>query len=227
MISTSLLRAISLFAPLTPETLDWLSQQCYMRKFDKQATVVSKGDTTSDLMFLLQGQLMVYDVAGNGQEVGLHILQAGECFGELSVIDGLPRAAALRTTQPSVVGYMSRGTFYTLMEKEPLVSRFIMQRFAQVIRANNQNRVILSINNVGRRVVALLLNYATRNANAPWVINQLPSQQALATMANTTRESVSRALNALVERGLITKDGKVLLITDPPALEKFVAEGVE
>lgn len=227
MINSSLLRSVTLFAELAPETMEWLTEQCTMREYDKNATVVAKGDKTSELLFLLQGQLMVYDIAGNGQEIGLHILQPGECFGELSAIDGFPRAATLRTTTPSLIGCLPRAAFFQLMDKEASVSRYMLQRFAQVIRANNQSRVILSINNVGRRVVALLMNYANRNDNAQWVIDQLPSQQALATLANTTRESVSRSLNALIERGLLAKEGKVLVITDPQALQKFVAEGVE
>lgn len=224
MINSSLLRSVSLFASLAPDIMEWLAEQCYMREFDKNTTVIAKGESTTDLMFLLQGQLMVYDIAGNGQEVGLHILQPGAFFGELSAIDGLPRAAALRTTQPSLVGCLSREAFYQLMEKDMAISRFMLQRFATVIRANNQNRVILSINNVGRRVTALLLNYATRQESGALVIDQLPSQQALATLANTTRESVSRALNVLVERGLIAKNGRVLVINDPSALQKLVAD---
>jgi len=232
MIHVNLLSQVRLFSAANPETLEWLSGHCHLKEYAKHQDVLRKGDTTTDLLFLLQGRLMVLDVAQNGQEVALHIVQPGDCFGELSALDGKPRAASLKTMENSLIGNLSREGFLALLDRAPSVSKMLLERFAAVIRANNQQRVILSINNVQRRVAALLLNHSKQNEGAQpnpgttnmLVIQRLPTQQELAAMANTSRESVSRVINALIEQGLIVKEGRELRIPDPAALQKMIQQ---
>ncbi|TCW32968.1 Crp/Fnr family transcriptional regulator [Gulbenkiania mobilis] len=224
MIQAHLLHQISLFAPLSPETLEWLGQHTALHEYGKQEQVIGKNEPSTELLFLIKGRLLVMDVAQDGQEVGLHIIQPGDYFGELSAIDGLPRAASVRAMEPSVVGKLSRECFQQLMSMAPSVTRAMLDRFALVIRANNKRRVILSINNVQRRVAALLLSYSTPEAGGrkALVIRQLPTQHELAAMANTSRESVSRVLRSLMEQGLIVREGRALVIPDPSAMDRLI-----
>lgn len=224
MIHVNLLSDIQLFSALSPETLEWLSGRCYMKEYAKHQDVILKGDTTTDLQFLMYGRLMVLDVAQNGQEVALHIVKPGECFGELSALDGKPRAASLKTMENSLVGSLPREGFMELLDRAPQVGKMLLERFAAVIRANNQQRVILSINNVQRRVAALLMSHSNQadSSGKTLVIQRLPTQQELAAMANTTRESVSRVINALIEQGLVVKQGRELRIVQPETMKKLI-----
>jgi CRP/FNR family cyclic AMP-dependent transcriptional regulator len=54
-----------------------------------------------------------------------------------------------------------------------------------------------------------------------------PSQREVASLTNTSRETVSRVLSQLQESGIIKKQGRQVLITDLPRLEKRVVEGKE
>jgi predicted transcriptional regulator len=58
--------------------------------------------------------------------------------------------------------------------------------------------------------------------NAPAVVENLPTHQDIANMVNTSRETVTRALLALVQQGIVQKDSHRLLIRDPEALKKLV-----
>lgn len=197
-----------------------------MKEFTKNQDIIRKGDPSTDLLFLLQGRVMVMDVAQNGQEVALHIVQPGDCFGELSALDGLPRAASLRAMENCLIGILPRAGFLELLDRSPAVAKMLLERFAMVIRANNQQRVILSINNVQRRVAALLLTHSQsgEQAGQSLIIRRLPTQQELAAMANTSRESVSRVLSTLIEQGLILREGRELRIPDPTALERMIQQ---
>lgn len=226
MIHVNLLAQVQLFSHCTPDTLEWLSELCFMREYANHQDVVRKGDATTDLLFLMKGRLLVLDVAQNGQEVALHILQPGDCFGELSALDGEPRAASIRAMEHSLVGSLAREHFHILLKRSPPVAQMLLERFAMVIRANNRQRVILSINNVQRRVAALLLSHTSQppQPGQMQVIKRLPTQHELAAMANTSRESVSRVLNALMEQGLVVRQGRELRIPDPAALEKMIQQ---
>lgn len=223
MIHAHLLSTISLFSTLDGDELAWLSEKCQMREFAKGNIVVNKDETSSDLMFLLQGQLVVTNLTQDGTEIGLHIIKPGSSFGEISAIDGLPRTASVKAMDHAIVGYLPRADFQELLLRAPQVATQLLQQFASVIRANNRQRVILSINNVQRRVAALLLSYSKPDGNQKQlIVNKLPTQHELAAMANTTRESVSRVINALAEQGLIVKKGRDLRIVQPDEMNRLI-----
>lgn len=227
MIHVNLLASVSLFSTLNPDLLEWLSQQAQMTEYAKNDPVIRKDDQSTDLLFLLKGSLMAMDVTNNGQEVGLHIIAPGHCFGELSAIDGLPRAATVRAMETSLVGSISKESLAGIIERSPRIAQSLLVQFAGIIRVNNKRRVILSINNVQRRVAALLLSHSDQENKAQGskkilVIRKLPTQQELAAMANTSRESVSRVLGGLIEQGLIIREGKELHIPNPDALNQLI-----
>jgi DNA-binding transcriptional MocR family regulator len=51
----------------------------------------------------------------------------------------------------------------------------------------------------------------------------MPNQNAIASMANVSRETVSRALGALVRAGVIRKDGRKLWVQDPMVLKRLAS----
>jgi CRP-like cAMP-binding protein len=59
-------------------------------------------------------------------------------------------------------------------------------------------------------------------SGAPAVVENLPTHQDIANMVNTSRETVTRALLALVQQGIVQKDSHRLIIRDPEALKKLV-----
>lgn len=83
---------------------------------------------------------------------------------------------------------------------------------------------MLSIHNVQRRLIALLLGMASPTANKQLEITRLPTQLELASMINTTRESVSRAMSILQTQNLIKRDGKTLILAVPDKLQKQLNE---
>ena len=56
-------------------------------------------------------------------------------------------------------------------------------------------------------------------------IHPMPSHATLASLVGTTREPVTRELNALTKSGLLRKDGHTVCITDVRQLTRMVEEG--
>ncbi len=220
-----LLQQVDLFRALSLDKLHSLVAPAVLsRRYEKQEFVVHKGDAGTDLLLLLQGRLQVVDITSTGQEVGLHIIEPVSYFGELSVIDDMPRSASIRAMEASIVGSIAKETFLQLMHQEPVISLALMKRLAAIIRSNNQHRAVLSIHNVQRRLIALLLETAKPADGESLAIRNLPTQQEMAAMISTTRESVSRALSLLHAQNLIKKQGRVLILVRPGDLKKKLEE---
>jgi DNA-binding transcriptional regulator YhcF (GntR family) len=90
-----------------------------------------------------------------------------------------------------------------------------------MVRSSSQQRSLLSMNRSYSRIYAVLMNTAKTPSSAPAVIENLPTQQAIATMANVSRETVSRAIQALLKIGVVTKDTKRLVVQDVAMFEKL------
>ena len=91
---------------------------------------------------------------------------------------------------------------------------------ASKIRDASNYRAILAIPNAFQRVFALLNQSAKIAPGGLVVIEKMPTQQEIAIMVNTSRETVSRAIHALIQKGVVEKDLRRLIVRAPEALRE-------
>ena len=110
-----------------------------------------------------------------------------------------------------------------LIYQNPLVAERLLKRMASTIRAAANYRTILGIPNAFQRVFALLNQFAKIAPGGLVVIEKMPTQQEIAIMVNTSRETVSRAIHILIQKGVVEKDMRRLIVRQPEALRKVAA----
>ena len=146
------------------------------------------------------------------------MLKTGEFFGELAVIDGEPRAAdvvaltAVRILR--VPGKAARELIY----QYPTVSEHLLRHCTRKIREMTELRAVQCLPHTQSRLRALLRMLSVEQGNQR-VIQNLPSQQQLAFMINTSRENLCRSLADLKKRGLVTAQGRTLVVKENPLLD--------
>ena len=219
----ALLQRIPLLSGLESPVLERIAAFMHLRSVGRGQWVLHKGKAGDQLLFLLTGQLQVVDVTEDGREVGFNFLKPGDYFGELSVIDGLPRTASVVATENSRVAALPRAQALELFYHQPKVAEHVMNRMAHAIRVASDYRSILAIPNAFQRVYALLHKMKTLAPGGLIVIEPLPTQQAMAIMINTSRETVSRAMHTLQKKGVVEKDLKRLLIRKPDVLQRAIS----
>lgn len=97
-------------------------------------TIMHKAQTGEHLLFLLSERLQAVDITEDGRKIGLSFLQAGDYFGALSVIDGLPRSAIVVACEPSFYALLARSHALELMHNQSMIVRRMFQRLASGIR---------------------------------------------------------------------------------------------
>jgi len=218
------LQNIPLLSGLEPATLKQIGLALRFRKVTRDDYVLHKGGGGDHLLFLLAGRLKVADLTEDGREIGLSFLDPGDYFGELSIIDGLPRSASVIATEPSLVAFLPSAQALSLIYSHALVAERVMKRLAQKIRAASSHRSILGIPNAHQRVFALIAQLVTTAPGGLTVIENMPTQQEIAIMANTSRETVSRAVQVLIQRGVVEKDLRRLIVRRPEQLKMMVLD---
>ena len=214
------LNNIPLLTGVDEATLRQVASVLQVRSAERGGHILHKGDTGDHLLFLLSGRLQAVDITEGGREIGLSFLEPGDYFGELSIIDGMPRSASVIACEPSMYALLSRPHALELIHNNPLVAERVLKRFAASIRRASNFRTILGIPNAFQRVYALLDYLAQKNQGGLVVIERLPTQQEISIMVNTSRETVSRAIHMLIQRGVVEKDLRRLIVRRPDVLRE-------
>lgn len=216
------LQEMPLLAGVGTDVLTQLANTLQVRKLERSQYVLTKGDVGSQLLFVLSGRLQAIDLTEDGREIGLNFLATGDYFGELSIIDNLPRSASVVACENSLIAALPRAQALSLFYENPLVAERVLKRMAQAVRLATNYRGILGMPNAFQRVFALLNQFAKTVPGGLVVIEKMPTQQEIAITVNTSRETVSRAIHILIQKGVVEKDMRRLIVRHPEAFRRAV-----
>lgn len=219
------LRKVPLFADLTEKEMAQVKADLRIRQFARRDIVLQKVASGDSLLFLLSGQLQVVDVTEDGRTIGLRILVPGDFFGEIAVLTGASRTASVVAMSSVLVAFLPQTTALHLFANSPSVSMLMLRHLADRIRRDTEYRALLSINNTSRRVYNFLLLFKQNSPGNSDVVANLPTHQDIAIMINTSRETVTRAILALIQQGVVEKDVQHRLIIRKPDLMLKLAQG--
>ncbi|GGY08089.1 cyclic nucleotide-binding domain-containing protein [Massilia dura] len=216
------LRKIPLLAELNDDEMARVKADIRIRQYAKRDVVLQKGAAGDSLLFLLTGSLQVIDITEDGRAIGLRMLQPGDFFGEIAVINGTMRSASVEALTPVLVALLPRQTALYLFAHSPPVANQMLRFLAEKVQRDSEFRALLSINNTARRIYCFInLLKQTKDGDVQ-VVENLPTHQDIANMINTSRETVTRTLVALAQQGIVEKGTHRLIIVKPDALQKLV-----
>lgn len=229
-----LLKGVELFSELNEEQLKMLGNLVVAQNFVRDETVVLEGDDSVQALYLIaSGSVQVYMTGVDGRETILSFLERGDFFGEMSLIDGEPRSASVRTVTDAQLLIIHRESFLTLIRQSPEIAMGLLSEMSKRLRKANRQIGSLSTMSVSGRVAGTLLNLMqergvrihTDNGKMVTVIHNRPTQQQLADMSGTTRETVSRICSLLVKTSAIAMTGKDIVIFDEDMLQERATKG--
>src|SRR5688572_32496046 len=107
----AVLRHNYLFRGLSDATLDGLAALAGKRTYYKGSVIFSQGDQGDALFGVASGRVRISASASGGREVFLNIMEPGDTFGEIAVMDGLPRTANAIAIDDSTLILIQRSDF--------------------------------------------------------------------------------------------------------------------
>lgn len=223
-IAVRVLARVPLFAELPEDLLTELVSEARAINCSKREFVMHKGDSNTDLLFLLEGRLLVVDISPEGRQTGLNFIAPGDFFGELASIDGLPRSATVVAAAQSVVAVLPRQAARKLIFGNPIVAERMLKHVSLKLRASTEYRVLLGIPNAFGRVFSLLHMLATPDPGKLLTVENMPTHEQIGLMTNTSRETVTRALQVLYEQEILEKDGRRAIVREPEKLLHLMDE---
>ena len=123
-----------LFQDLPTETIDSIAALASRRSFGKNKIIFSQGDPGDALYGVASGRVRISACGPDGREVFLNIMEPGDAFGEIAVVDGRPRTAGAVAIEPTTLIVIRRADFLAALERSPDLAMHLLQLFCQRLR---------------------------------------------------------------------------------------------
>jgi len=212
-VSTTLIRNVPLFADLPDHELTLLANVIQRAALKKGMRVVNEGDPGSALYIVISGRLKVTISNKTGKEVVLAMLEQGDYFGEMALLDSGTRSACVITAEASELLVLGKEDFLKTLLSNPKLSTAMMSCLVQRLREANKKIGNLALLDVYGRVVSSLHDIAEVK-DGQRIVPKNITRQDIADMVGASREMVGRVLFELRARGLIEISGRTIKLVE-------------
>ena len=114
---------VDLFDGLSPHELQLLRDTSIVREYAKNTVLIHEGDVADSLYVVESGRVKVYCSDKNGKDFVLNILEAGDYFGELALLDDDRRSASVRAMDATQVRIIYKEDFKAILYMHPNITR--------------------------------------------------------------------------------------------------------
>jgi CRP/FNR family transcriptional regulator, cyclic AMP receptor protein len=215
------LRRMPLFAGLNQDEIKLLAGSIRPRRYQQGESIFFEGDLGQVFYLIQAGRVRIYVQNEEGQETSVVLYGPGDLFGELAVIDGLPRSASAVALSETLVYTMDRDAFRERMRLSPQLAHNFMKALSVRLRYSTRQVGDLTLLDVPARLARKLLELAGDygRVEAGGIRIDAPlTQSDLAGLTGATRESVNKTLAAFRRQGLICLNQGQITIVDPDRL---------
>lgn len=214
-----------LFGGLESDDLDALLSHARIEHHPAGRLVFSKGTPGRSMMAVLRGSVRISATAANGREVLLAILDAGEIFGELALLDGGERTAdAIAMSDCDLLVIDQRDFIPFLKRRSDLCIELLKVLSTRLRRTDVLVETALFgrlDNRLARALVRLAEKSGAEEGGKP-TLRLNVSQQELGGLVGASRENVNKQLRAWQRAGLLDLGKRLVVIHDLEALEELV-----
>ncbi|NQU73032.1 MAG: Crp/Fnr family transcriptional regulator [Rhodospirillales bacterium] len=201
-----------------------IAGQCQWRQFVAEEQILDRDSSSSDVYFVVDGEVRVVNYSIAGREVQFASFRPGDHFGDLAAIDGLPRSATVNAVRDTTVAVIKGVDFLAMLQRNSMAAMHVLNRLALIVRACDDRIMDLSTLSAYQRVYVEILRRAKPDKVVPdqWIVRPYPPEREIASRAGTTRETVARAVSQLRQAGLVLRKDRNLYIKDRDKITDLV-----
>jgi CRP/FNR family cyclic AMP-dependent transcriptional regulator len=202
----TLLEQVPLFAGFGDDALQRLASRSLLRTYAAGHLLFSTGEPCRGLYVVESGRVRIYRTSPAGREQVLHVEGPGRAVAELPLFDGGAYPASAVTEVESRLAFVPRAEFEALYRANPDVADAVIRELGKRLRHLVHVTETLAFRDVAARLASFLAQYAEQHGErtpdgVEIVLDR--TREELSQELGTARESVSRALKQLAEKGVI------------------------
>ena len=209
------LKKFDVFKNSSDKLLDEVSKNLRIQDENAGVTIINHGDETNSLYLIIEGTLLITQLAEDGKIVSLELLKKGQCFGEIAIIDGAPRSASVVSLGNVKLGILSENFVKGTLMNDLDFNKSLLLRFAGIVRSANIQIFSLITANARKRLLLQLVRLSKMIQGKPHerVLEKGLSHTAIGSFAGISRETVTRIIGELKSDKVIStnQNGEIVL----------------
>jgi CRP/FNR family cyclic AMP-dependent transcriptional regulator len=218
-LNPQILKSVPLFSSFSDAHLNTLLTCVQHRSYPRGSFILRAGEETDALYIILSGRAKVLIPDEEGHEVILTVMGPQEFFGEMGLLDDLPRSASVETLEACEMLRLSKAGFINVLKDNFELAMMIIRNLVRRMRDADRKIESLALIDVYGRVARLLIEMA-QSVEGKWIVEHAPPKQEIARMIGASREMVSRVVKDLHRKGLIRAEKRRIHILDKLSMQK-------
>jgi CRP/FNR family transcriptional regulator, cyclic AMP receptor protein len=224
LTAQTILERTRLFRGLPSATIQQISALSIRRSYSRGAIVFSQADPGDALYGVVMGKIRISTGSADGREMFLNIMEPGDTFGEIALLDGRHRTATASATVPTELIIIPRDHFLELLKREPKLVSHVVQLLCERIRWTSGLAEESALLSVPERLVRRLVSLGQLHGHeTPHGVELSISQEELARFLGLSRQAVNQYLQTWKAQGWISLGRGKIVIVDKHALRDVVA----
>jgi CRP-like cAMP-binding protein len=220
----TILKRNRLFRDLPGSTIQKIAGLSIHRSYGPGEIVFSQADPGDALFGVITGRIRISASSADGREMFLNIMEPGDTFGEIALLDGQQRTATASTTVPTELMVIMREPFLALLQHEPKLIGHLLLLLCQRIRWTSGLAEDFALLDVPGRLARRLLSLGKIHGYQTALGIQLNiSQEDVARFLGLSRQVINQYLQEWKAHGWVRLGRGRILIADEGALRKVVA----
>lgn len=215
---SDLLSQIPAFSSLDTSEIEALSNAAVCKTTPRYNFVYMQDEVASDICFLMGGSLKMGVFSADGREVVKEVLHPGAMFGDLCLVGETRRSEfALALYDEVKVFYLPVDAVKCMMAQNQQLMFSIMSHLSQRLNKVEERLTKLIVQDARERIIEFLVDTAAkegRRVGLETLVRHRLTQQDIASLTGTSRQTVTSVLNDLKKSNLIYFNRNSILIRD-------------
>lgn len=219
-----LLAASTLFRDLSADERKDLVARARVRAFKSGDTVFLMGSLGDSMMAVLKGNVRISCPSPEGKEIVLAMMQPGDFFGEIALLDGKARSAEAKAITACSLAVLERRDVLDFLERHPNAWLGLVQVLCRRLRTITEQTAEVALLDLAGRLAKTLLRLAGVDQDGQSASPALQiglSQRELGNIVGATRESINKCLREWQRNGVIKTEKNVISIKNWGALKRL------
>jgi len=219
------LQRVPWLAEIPEDVLNEVARTLVVRRFRPEQTFFWQGDPGLEMYFLLEGSVAITSHGSAGREVTLARYGPGAFFGDMAILDGLPRSATACAETAGLALILRSADFNGVLAQHPECALKLLRFLSQRLREANERIQSLALLSVRQRLAAQLVQLAIREGESHDRGLLLPAHvnhRSLSAWLGASRESITRMMAELRSADLVEAAGRRMIIRDVERLRREI-----
>lgn len=220
------LKHIRLFEGISSSDMQEMEKITRMEEVKKRQPLYLPGDPSGSVYLLKKGRVKIANMAPSGKEVTFEILEPGEVFGELEVLEDAPRSTSAEALDDTLICVIPRKDFDRYLAMHPNVTVKLVKLIGLRLKKIQSRVEDLVFRDVPARLAHLLVELSksdgAKEANGIRLKAKLTHQE-MANLIGCSRETVSTIMGQFRDDGLIQMDGRRITILNEKELSNLLS----